>query len=139
MIPKRNSYHLIRLNAALQYNLYRSKRSGFRIFLHASGTPSFQFRKNYSNSKAGFFNSHGKWQLAFFSLEAMGGPGFSIRDTDISFYYRMYNNRRVDRILFYKPWQIPEDYEERNLFKVGVMVATPLPKLKWLKKKKEGD
>ena len=109
------------------------------MYAHVSGTPSFQFRKGYANSHQGLLGSHGKWEFAFFSFEANGGLGFSLHDLDFSFYYRMYNYRRVDRVLFEKPGTISGDYEERNLFKVGVMVSTPLPELKWLRKKQEGD
>ena len=121
------------------YNLYRNPASGFRIYAHVMAVPSLQFAKTYWQSSRGLGGIHTQWQLALFSFEANGGLGFSLHDMDFSFYYRMYNYRRVDRVLFEKPGTISGDYEERNLFKVGVMVSTPLPELKWLRKKQEGD
>lgn len=136
---KRYTYHQIRLNPSMQYVLFRGSSDGFRVYAHLAGVPSFQFRKSYATGYGLALRGRGKWEMAFFSFEMNGGLGFSVNKTDVSFYYRMYNYRRVDRVLFDRDRQIPEDYEARNLFKVGVMVATPLPKLKWLKKKKEGD
>ncbi len=137
---RRHFYHTLRPGVMLQVTLYQNSGSEFRVYLHGIAATAFQFRKSYWNTRQPGLNGiHGKWQVALFAVEASGGLGFSLDDLDFTFYYRMYNYRRVDRVLFNKRDEIPQDYEERNLFKVGVVMTTPLPKLKWLRKKKEGD
>ena len=135
LFVKQHSYHQLRLSGGAAYNLYRNPTSGFRIYAHAMAMPSLQFAKTYWQSSRGLGGIHTQWQLAFFSLEANGGLGVFPHNMDFSLYYRVYNYRRVAPILFVKVPALPKDYEERNLFKVGVMVSTPLPEFRWLKKK----
>lgn len=115
-------YYLLGIKVAPKYQLY--SRKGWKALMGIDMMPSARFNSIYNDSAT---EARSWSKLDFFSMEVNPNLGFSYRQFEFGFFYRLWQIRKVDRVIHTSfsgsghPVLLA-DYEKRNPTKIGLSV-----------------
>ena len=113
-------YSLVSLNVNPKYQVIG--RNNWKVLLGCNFLPSTRFNSKYQDP------SHGERifkKVDFFSLELNPNLNFRYRQYEVGFYYRLWQVKKVDRVIHTKVTTLghpvlEEDFEKRNRTKIGL-------------------